>query len=192
MKVDTQQIDQVMSLMTPERLSRLNAVQRRELDQLIKHLETSVVREKGQENFLDFYGSVWSEFICGAHHKKMAEAFERVAQGKCNRLMINMPPRFGKSQLTSWLLPAWIVGNAPDKKIIMASHTAELSLRFGRMVRNLIDSEEYQTIFPDVGLNLDSKAAGRFDVSGGGEYFSIGVGYPIVTGKHCLIFFTIN
>lgn len=51
MKVDTQQIDQVMSLMTPERLSRLNAVQRRELDQLIKHLETSVVREKGQENF---------------------------------------------------------------------------------------------------------------------------------------------
>ena len=49
MKVDTQQIDQVMSLMTPERLSRLNAVQRRELDQLVKHLETSVVREKGQE-----------------------------------------------------------------------------------------------------------------------------------------------
>ena len=182
MKVDTQQIDQVMSLMTPERLSRLNAVQRRELDQLIKHLETSVVREKGQENFLDFCGSVWSEFICGAHHKKMAEAFERVAQGKCNRLMINMPPRFGKSQLTSWLLPAWIVGNAPDKKIIMASHTAELSLRFGRMVRNLIDSEEYQTIFPDVGLNLDSKAAGRFDVSGGGEYFSIGVG-GAVTGR---------
>jgi len=182
MKVDTQQIDQVMSLMTPERLSRLNAVQRRELDQLIKHLETSVVREKGQENFLDFCGSVWSEFICGAHHSKMAEAFERVAQGKCNRLMINMPPRFGKSQLTSWLLPAWIVGNAPDKKIIMASHTAELSLRFGRMVRNLIDSEEYQTIFPDVALNLDSKAAGRFDVSGGGEYFSIGVG-GAVTGR---------
>ena len=148
MKVDQNQIDQVMSLMTPERLARLNSVQRRELDQLIKHLETSVVREKGQENFLDFCASVWSEFICGAHHKKMAQAFERVAQGKCKRLMINMPPRFGKSQLTSWLLPAWIVGNSPDKKIIMASHTAELSLRFGRMVRNLIDSEEYQRIFP--------------------------------------------
>ena len=179
MRVDEKQIKQVMSLMTPERLLRLNTLQRKELDKLIKHLESSVIREKGQENFLDFCASVWSEFICGAHHTKMAQAFERVATGECKRLMINMPPRFGKSQLTSWLLPSWIVGNSPDKKIIMASHTGELSLRFGRMVRNLIDSDDYQRIFPDVSLNLDSKAAGRFDISGGGEYFSIGA----VTGR---------
>ena len=170
MEVTQSQVEEVLDLITPERLSRLNTLQRKELDSLIRNLEHSVVREKGQENFLDFCASVWSEFICGAHHSKMAEAFERVASGECKRLMINMPPRFGKSQLTSWLLPAWIVGNSPNKKIIMASHTAELSLRFGRMVRNLIDSDEYQKVFPEVSLNLDSKAAGRFDMSGGGEY----------------------
>jgi len=182
MEVTQRQVEEVIDLITPERLERLNTLERKELEGLIRNLERSVVREKGQESFLDFYGSVWSEFICGAHHSKMAEAFERVASGQCKRLMINMPPRFGKSQLTSWLLPAWIVGNSPNKKIIMASHTAELSLRFGRMVRNLIDSDEYQKVFPDVGLNLDSKAAGRFDISGGGEYFSIGVG-GAVTGR---------
>ena len=182
MEVTQRQVEEVIDLITPERLERLNTLERKELEGLIRNLERSVVREKGQESFLDFCGSVWSEFICGAHHSKMAEAFERVASGQCKRLMINMPPRFGKSQLTSWLLPAWIVGNSPNKKIIMASHTAELSLRFGRMVRNLIDSDEYKKVFPDVGLNLDSKAAGRFDISGGGEYFSIGVG-GAVTGR---------
>ena len=80
MRVDEKQIKQVMSLMTPERLLRLNTLQRKELDKLIKHLESSVIREKGQENFLDFCASVWSEFICGAHHTKMAQAFERVAE----------------------------------------------------------------------------------------------------------------
>jgi len=182
MGISQKQLREVMGHLTDDNLAKLNGPQRKELDNLIVNLEKAVVREQSQDSFLDFADSVWQEFMCGAHHRKMAEAFERVANGECKRLMINMPPRFGKSQLTSWLLPAWIVGRQPHKKIIMASHTAELSLRFGRMVRNLIDSEEYQDIFPDVSLNLDSKAAGRFDISGGGEYFSIGVG-GAVTGR---------
>ena len=99
MEVTQSQVEEVLDLITPERLSRLNTLQRKELDSLIRNLEHSVVREKGQESFLDFCASVWSEFICGAHHSKMAEAFERVASGECKRLMINMPPRFGKSQV---------------------------------------------------------------------------------------------
>ena len=182
MSVSKDQLELIMESLTDDRLASLDKRQRSQLDKLMSDLETAVRREQSQGSFLNFCESVWSEFMCGAHHRQMAEAFERVASGECKRLMINMPPRFGKSQLTSWLLPAWIVGKEPDKKIIMASHTAELSLRFGRMVRNLIDSEEYQSVFPEVTLNLDSKAAGRFDISGGGEYFSIGVG-GAVTGR---------
>ena len=182
MSVSKDQLELIMESLTDDRLAVLDKQQRSQLDKLMGDLENAVKREQSQGSFLNFCESVWSEFKCGAHHRQMAEAFERVATGECKRLMINMPPRFGKSQLTSWLLPAWIVGKEPDKKIIMASHTAELSLRFGRMVRNLIDSEEYQSVFPEVTLNLDSKAAGRFDISGGGEYFSIGVG-GAVTGR---------
>ncbi len=112
----------------------------------------------------------------------MAEAFEKVASGELKRLIINMPPRHTKSEFASYLFPAWFLGRYPNKKIIQTAHTAELSVGFGRKVRNLIQSEDYQKIFKGVALSADSKAAGRWNTNKGGEYFAIGVG-GAVTGK---------
>jgi predicted phage terminase large subunit-like protein len=80
------------------------------------------------------------------------------------------------------MLPAWFLGKYPNKKIIQCSNTAELAVGFGRKVRNLVDSEQYARVFPNVHLRADSKAAGRWSTSGNGEYFAIGVG-GTVTGK---------
>ena len=118
----------------------------------------------------------------GAHHKRMAAAFERVARGECKRLIINMPPRHTKSEFASYLLPAWFLGNFPQKKVIQTSHTAELAVGFGRKVRNLVDSDVFGEIFPGVSLQADSKAAGRWNTNRSGDYFAIGVG-GAVTGK---------
>ena len=112
----------------------------------------------------------------------MARAFEKVARGEIKRLIINMPPRHTKSEFASYLLPAWFLGKYPEKKVIQTSHTAELAVGFGRKVRNLVDSEAYKEIFPGVGLQADSKAAGRWATNQGGDYFAIGVG-GAVTGK---------
>jgi predicted phage terminase large subunit-like protein len=112
----------------------------------------------------------------------MARAFEKVASGKLKRLIINMPPRHTKSEFASYLLPAWFLGKYPHKKVIQTSHTAELAVGFGRKVRNLVDQEAYTRIFPGVGLQTDSKAAGRWATNKGGDYFAIGVG-GAVTGK---------
>jgi predicted phage terminase large subunit-like protein len=112
----------------------------------------------------------------------MGGAFERVARGELKRLIINMPPRHTKSEFASYLLPAWFLGNFPEKKIIQTAHTAELSVGFGRKVRNLVDSDDYKQVFPTLGLRADSKAAGRWSTTQGGEYFAIGVG-GAVTGK---------
>jgi predicted phage terminase large subunit-like protein len=112
----------------------------------------------------------------------MAKAFERVAKGEIKRLIINMPPRHTKSEFASYMLPAWFLGKFPNKKIIQCSNTAELAVGFGRKVRNLLDSEQYSQIFPNVKLRHDSKAAGRWATNEGGEYFAIGVG-GTVTGK---------
>jgi predicted phage terminase large subunit-like protein len=79
-------------------------------------------------------------------------------------------------------LPAWFLGKFPGKKIIQTSNTAELAVGFGRKVRNLVGSEQYSRIFPDVTLRSDSKAAGRWSTNANGEYFAIGVG-GTVTGK---------
>ena len=139
-------------------------------------------KEVAQKKFMKFVKLVWPTFIAGRHHAIMAEAFEKVASGEIKRLIINMPPRHTKSEFASYLLPAWFLGKFPQKKVIQTSHTAELAVGFGRKVRNLVDSDVYKSIFPGVGLQADSKAAGRWATNAGGDYFAIGVG-GAVTGK---------
>jgi len=139
-------------------------------------------REKSTTTFLDFCRYVWPEMLVGEHHKIIAEAFDRVIAGQCKRLMIAMPPRHGKSQMGSYLFPAYLMGKLPASKLIVGSHTAELAQRFGRMIRNLVDDERYKELFPDVGLSVDSKAAGRWNTKGGGEAFFIGKG-GAMTGR---------
>ena len=145
-------------------------------------LEERKSADLAKVDFMQFVKRVWPNFINGAHHVKMARAFERVARGECKRLIINMPPRHTKSEFASYLLPAWFLGNFPAKKVIQTSHTAELAVGFGRKVRNLVDSDHYKSIFPELALQSDSKAAGRWNTSKGGDYFAIGVG-GAVTGK---------
>jgi len=163
----------------------LDSMSESELRTWFKKLDTTVENEQkdtAQEQFMSFVKKVWPSFIEGAHHEEMAQAFERVARGECKRLIINMPPRHTKSEFASYLLPAWFLGKFPEKKVIQTSHTAELAVGFGRKVRNLVDSDVYKSIFPGVGLQADSKAAGRWATNKGGDYFAIGVG-GAVTGK---------
>lgn len=163
-------------------LPMMSETDMRVLERQLIHLEKFKEREISQQRFLKFTQKVWPTFISGRHHARMAEAFERVARGECKRLIINMPPRHTKSEFASYLLPAWFLGKYPHKKVIQTSHTAELAVGFGRKVRNLVDSEVYKEIFPDLNLQADSKAAGRWNTSKGGDYFAIGVG-GAVTGK---------
>lgn len=166
----------------PKILPLLNQSEQRQLLLELETLAELKRKEGAQKYFMNFVQEVWPTFVMGRHHKRMAEAFERVANGTCKRLIINMPPRHTKSEFASYLLPAWFLGKFPHKKVIQTSHTAELAVGFGRKVRNLVDSEVYQRIFPGVGLQTDSKAAGRWNTSKGGDYFAIGVG-GAVTGK---------
>jgi predicted phage terminase large subunit-like protein len=140
------------------------------------------IQGKAKNNFINFVKYVWPEAILGAHHTKMADAFDRVARGELKRLIVNMPPRHTKSEFASYLLPAFVMGNKPKTKIIEATHTGELAVRFGRKVRDLMGLENYREIFPEVELKQDSKAAGRWDTNHGGEYFAVGVG-GAMTGR---------
>tara|TARA_B100001094_G_scaffold328919_1_gene390480 strand:- start:3312 stop:4808 length:1497 start_codon:yes stop_codon:yes gene_type:complete len=164
------------------KVKNLSPVEKQELLVLLEELEQAKGREKCHNEFMSFVGEMWSAFIHGKHHEIMADAFERVANGDLKRLIINMPPRHTKSEFASYLLPAWFLGKYPDKKIIQTAHTAELAVGFGRKVRNLVNSPDYKAIFPDVSLQSDSKAAGRWNTNQGGDYFAIGVG-GAVTGK---------
>ena len=134
-----------------------------------------------RSDFLTFVKHVWPDFIEGSHHKRIADKFNKLANGKIKRLIINMPPRHTKSEFGSYLLPAWMVGKNPKLKIIQSTNTTELSVRFGRKAKQLIDSPEYQSVFK-TRLKEDSQAAGKWETEQGGEYYAAGVGSAI-TGR---------
>ena len=143
---------------------------------LLKDYQREVTQKNGKANFLDFIKHVYPDYKVGAHHARLAKLFEEIAEGKRKRVIVNIAPRHGKSELISYLAPAWFLGNHPAKKVIMASHTADLAVNFGRRVRNLVGSDPYKDIFPDISLQADSKSASRWGTNYNGEYFAIGVG----------------
>ena len=177
-----QLLDNVSLKDIPQVLPLLSLPEQEKLLAELEKLQELKTRKLAQTKFLAFVKEVWPTFIGGKHHAIMADAFERVAEGKLKRLIINMPPRHTKSEFASYLLPAWFLGKFPHKKVIQTSHTAELAVGFGRKVRNLVDQEAYKRVFPGVGLQADSKAAGRWNTNKNGDYFAIGVG-GAVTGK---------
>ena len=162
-------------------ISKLPAdIRRTYLRYQVMHAEKKI-QNQAKSDFLSFVKCVWPEFIEGSHHRHIAKKFNKLATGEITRLIVNMPPRHTKSEFASYLLPAWMVGRNPKLKIIQATHTGELAIRFGRKAKHLIDSEEYHKIFK-TRLQEDSKAAGRWETSQGGEYFAAGVGGAI-TGR---------
>jgi len=127
-------------------------------------------------DLIEFCKHMQPDYKVGKHHRILANLLMDIADGKKDRVCVNMPPRHGKSQLVSIYFPAWFIGKYPNKKVLMVSHTTDLAVDFGRKVRNIIDAPEYRQIFPTVSLAADSKSAGRWNTSIGGEYFACGVG----------------
>ena len=125
-------------------------------------LKAKELQRVGQDSFITYIKHMWPDFIEGRHHKIFAEKLEQVARGELKRLIINMPPRHTKSEFASTYFPSWVLGRNPKLKIMQITHTAELAFRFGRRVRDLIDSEEYKSVFPNFELKADSKSAGRW------------------------------
>jgi len=168
---------------TPEKLFKLRQAlpnmpenKKRKVKLLIEQYEGYLTQYISQLSFLDFVKHVYPGYKVGPHHLKLAQIFEEIAAGKKKRVIVNIAPRHGKSELISYLAPAWFLGKYPQKKIIMASHTADLAVNFGRRVRNLVGSEAYRDIFPQIELQADSKSASRWGTNFNGEYFAIGVG----------------
>jgi predicted phage terminase large subunit-like protein len=153
-----------------------------EMLRLQLRLQMLETHDRATSSFIDFAKYVWPEMLIGEHHRIISKALDRVISGDCKRLIVAMPPRHGKSQLASYLFPAYLMGRRPDAKLIVGSHTAELAQRFGRMIRNLVDEERYKELFPGMTLSADSKAAGRWNTSQGGEAFFIGKG-GAMTGR---------
>lgn len=138
-------------------------------------------RRKARTSLLGFVDYTFPTYVPAPHHKLIADKLEAVERGEIDRLMINMPPRHGKSELASRRFPAWFLGRNPGRSIIAASYNSDLAGDFGRQVRNIVADPLYRALY-DVELADDSRAANRWNTKDGGAYVAAGVGTAI-TGR---------
>jgi len=137
-------------------------------------------RELARRSLLEFARFVWPDFETSWHHVVLAKHLDRVLDGKCRRLMIFMPPRHGKSLLTSILLPALFLARYPDKRVIACSYSAELAVELARELYRVLDSDRFRFLFPDWRLG-EIKQANNFTIRGHrGAYMCAGVGGGIL------------
>ena len=159
-----------------ENLEFFDDTERQEIAQIADILAERRQAQHCRDDLIEFCRHMQPDYKVGKHHRILANILMDLADGKKDRVCVNIPPRHGKSQLVSIYFPAWFIGKYPDKKILMVSHTADLATDFGRKVRNIIDNDQYRKIFPTVTLAQDSKSAGRWNTNVGGEYYACGVG----------------
>jgi predicted phage terminase large subunit-like protein len=135
----------------------------------------------GDAGFIGFARTVMGKagMAPAAHHERLIERLQAVADGRCERLMVQMPPGSAKSTYGSVLFPAYFFARQPRGQVIAAAHTASLATYFGRRVRGVV--AEFGDVL-GVGLAADSRASGQFRLAQGGEYFAAGVRGPI-TGR---------
>jgi predicted phage terminase large subunit-like protein len=162
--------------MDGDSLKGLRLEEKRALLALLEAKERVDAVKMARTDFLAFCRWVYPGFKEGPHHRIIAKLLKQVVEGEKTRLIINIAPRFGKSETVSYLFAAFFYGLFPGRKIIMTTHTASLSENYGRRVRNLIRSAEYQEIFPETIVSQDQQAAGQWSTTRGGQYYAAGVG----------------
>lgn len=140
-----------------------------------------LARRRARSGLIAFTEYTNDQYRPAGHHRQIASALEAVERGEIKRLMICMPPRHGKSELASRRFPAWYLGRNPMQQVIAASYNSDLASDFGREVRNIVDSPEFNRLF-DVRLSADSQAANRWHTDQHGMYVAAGVGTAI-TGR---------
>lgn len=136
----------------------------------------------GRDDLLAFFRYINPGFETPEHIQLIAQKLTAVAEGKIRRLIINMPPRHGKTEICSKTFPIWYLGKLPDKQIIITSYNATRAEDLTRWGRNTCEDVFYHDIFPEVLLRQDSRAKDQWQTIQGGQVIGAGVSGPI-TGR---------
>ena len=156
--------------------------------EVVTHLTNLLSTYNSRKSLLSYAKHMYPGYKDPAHIQLIAKNLEKLESGEIKRLAVFMPPRHGKSMLCSEFFPAWYLGNNPNEFVIQSTYAQELADDFGRKVRNQVQGEDFNKVFPQVGLRSDSTSAKRFHTIHGGTYSAVGAGGAITgRGAHLLI-----
>ena len=132
-------------------------------------------RRAARESLGAFCSYLDSRYIHAEHHRRLCEALERLERRESKRLLVEMPPRHGKSLHVSERFPCWWLGRNPSDQIISTSHSDPQAVRFGRKVRRTIASQRYQSLFPGTRLDQRANASSEFATQADGFFLCVGI-----------------
>lgn len=144
--------------------------------------------EKARESLIAYCLLSYRDFRPNWHHRRLAMELEKVEKGETDRLIVMMPPRHGKSELSSVRFPAWFMGRNPSLNVIACSYSAELAETFGRKVRDLASARLFSNVFNAGGVRKNVRSASRWELEKGGRYLAAGAGGSITgQGGHLIL-----
>jgi predicted phage terminase large subunit-like protein len=135
------------------------------------------------------YGvAMWPGLEIAPHHELMIRKFEDVLQGRTKRHRLHLPPRHSKTLLGSGLLPAFFLGNHPDRSVMLVTYEQELADDLGKIVHKFVTSSLHNQIFPRCRVIRHSGSGHRFSTTAGGSFYAVGRGGSITgRGAHLLV-----
>lgn len=148
------------------------------------------LRALGRRNFLDFIIQsriTRGKYLLGYHIAQIAQRLTRAVKdyqsGQSTRLIITVPFRHGKSELSSRGFPPYFLGHNPDAEVMLVCYSSSLANEMSRDCMRWMDGTEYHRLFPGVCVDTHSRAVSRWGIAGHrGKFFPMGLGGSI-TGK---------
>jgi predicted phage terminase large subunit-like protein len=123
-----------------------------------------------------------TRYITGRHHEYMSRKLHDLIEGRIKRLIVNVGPRHGKTELASKRFIPWFSARAPEKSLIFGTYNDNFAGDIGRAVRDNVNAPEHRLIFPDHMLKPDSQSMNRLETTAGGQLSFVGRGGSI-TGR---------
>lgn len=129
----------------------------------------------------DLHDNWHIKFLCD----ELQTAAQLVFEGKPKEydLVINVPPGSTKSMISSVLFPVWCWMNKPSLRFIVSSYSSSLADDFAIKSRDIIESEDFKRMYPDITLRSDRNQIKKYENSQKGVRYSMGFNGTI-TGKH--------
>lgn len=128
-----------------------------------------------------FKSKTGQKFIVNDHHARICETLERIISGELTKVIFNLPPRYGKTELIVKNFIAHCLALNPSAKFLHLSYSDSLALDNSEEIKDLVQSEPYQLLFPEVEIKKDAKAKKKwYTTQGGGVYATSATGQ--VTG----------
>lgn len=139
----------------------------------------ALVASQARKHLIDYSIATDADYQDTWFHETLAQILEdalrKVEAGEDVRVILECPPRHGKSEISTKKFTSWALGQHPDWPVVVASYSGDLATKFGQETRDIMNSSQYQDIF-DTRLSADSKAKSFWKTEKGGSYMAAGAG----------------